>query len=146
LRAFVERLDLFLAELPGHFRYAVEIRNQEFLEREYFDCLRGHRVAHVFNAWARMPELNRQLAIPQSITTDFVVSRALLRRGRPYEQAVELFSPYRDIQDANPEVRASLRELIDRARESRRAAYIYVNNRLEGNAPATIMAIAENPS
>jgi hypothetical protein len=63
--------------------------------------------------------------------------------ARPYEQAVQLFSPYRDIQDPNPEVRASLRELIDRAREARRAAYIYVNNRLEGNAPATIMSIVE---
>ena len=52
-------------------------------------------------------------------------------------------SPYREIQDPNPEVRASLRELIDRARESRRAAYIYVNNRLEGNAPATIMGIVD---
>ena len=71
------------------------------------------------------------------------MSRALLRRGRPYEQAVKLFSPYRDIQDPNPEVRASLRELIDRARESRRAAYIYVNNRLEGNSPATIMGIVD---
>jgi hypothetical protein len=79
-----------------------------------------------------MPELKDQLAIPESVTADFVVSRALLRRGRPYEQAVKLFSPYTKIQDPNPEVRASLRELIERARETRRAAYIYVNNRLEG--------------
>ena len=121
----------------------MEVRNEEFLDPDYFRCLSSHRVAHVFNAWARMPELKDQLAIPESITTDFVISRALLRRGRPYEQAVQLFSPYRDIQDPNAEVRASLRELIDRAREARRAAYIYVNNRLEGNAPATIMSIVE---
>ena len=143
VRAFVERLDPFLAQLPREFRYAVEVRNEELLEDDYFACLRSHQMAHVFNAWARMPELKDQLAIPQSVTADFVVSRALLRRGRPYEQAVKLFSPYRDIQDPNPEVRASLRELIDRARESRRAAYIYVNNRLEGNAPATIMGIVD---
>jgi hypothetical protein len=31
--------------------------------------------------------------------------------------------------------------LIEQARETRREAYVYVNNRLEGNAPATIMAI-----
>jgi uncharacterized protein YecE (DUF72 family) len=140
-REFVERLDPFLAELPRPFRYAVEVRNEEFLVGEYFACLRSHGVSHVFNAWARMPELKVQLAMPDSVTADFVVSRALLRRGRPYEQAVKLFSPYSSIQDPNPETRASLRELIDRARESRRAAYIYVNNRLEGNAPATIMAI-----
>jgi uncharacterized protein YecE (DUF72 family) len=142
---FLERLDPFLAALPRQFRYAVEIRNDEFLEAEYFRCLRSHQVAHVFNAWARMPELKDQLAIPESITADFIVSRALLRRGRPYEQAVKLFSPYTKIQDPNPEVRAALRELIERARESRRAAYIYVNNRLEGNAPATIMAVVGEP-
>lgn len=141
VREFLELLDPFLARLPPQFRYAVEVRNEELLEPDYFRCLTSHRVAHVFNAWARMPELKDQLAIPGSITTDFVISRALLRRGRPYEQAVELFSPYRDIQDPNPDTRVSLRQLIDRAREARRAAYIYVNNRLEGNAPATIMSL-----
>jgi uncharacterized protein YecE (DUF72 family) len=145
VREFLELLDPFLGTLPRQFRYAVEIRNEEFLDSEYFRCLRSHRVAHVFNAWARMPELKDQLAIPESITADFVVSRALLRRGRPYEQAVKLFSPYTKIQDPNPEARAALRELIERARESRRAAYIYVNNRLEGNAPATITAIVDEP-
>jgi uncharacterized protein YecE (DUF72 family) len=145
VREFLERLDPFLAALPRQFRYAVEIRNEEFLEAEYFDCLRSHGVAHVFNAWARMPELKDQLAIPESITTDFIVSRALLRRGRPYEQAVKLFSPYMRIQDPNPAVRAALRDLIERARETRRAAYIYVNNRLEGNAPATILSVVGDP-
>jgi uncharacterized protein YecE (DUF72 family) len=143
VREFVELLDPFLAALPRHFRYAVEIRNEEFLGPEYFDCLRGHGVAHVFNAWARMPELKDQLAMPGSFTADFVVSRALLRRGRPYAQAVQLFAPYTKIQDPNPEARAGLRELIERAREARRAAYIYVNNRLEGNSPGTISAVID---
>ena len=141
VREFVELLDPFLAALPRHFRYGVEIRNAEFLEPEYFQCLRSHQVAHVFNGWARMPELKDQLAIRESITADFVVSRALLRRGRPYEQAVKLFAPYTRIQDPNPEARAAIRDLIEQARETRREAYVYVNNRLEGNAPATIMAI-----
>jgi uncharacterized protein YecE (DUF72 family) len=140
---FLELLEPFLAALPRHFRYAVEVRNEEFLDAAYFRCLRNQGVAHVLNAWARMPELREQLAIPESITADFIVSRALLRRGRPYEQAVKLFSPYTRIQDPNPEVRQSLRALIGRARESRRAAYIYVNNRLEGNAPATILAVVD---
>ena len=142
VREFVERLDPFLAALPPRYRYAVEIRNEEFLERDYFDCLRAHGVAHVFNAWARMPELGEQIAIPEAVTAGFTVSRALLRRGRRYEDAVRQFSPYTEIQDPNPETRAALRELIERARQARRSAYIYVNNRLEGNAPATIMAIA----
>jgi uncharacterized protein YecE (DUF72 family) len=140
---FVQALDPFLGGLPRGFRYAVEIRNSGFLRPEYFACLTNHNVAHVFSAWSRMPELRRQIAIPQAVTADFIVSRALLRFGRMYEQAVETFQPYREIQDPNPEARESLKELIRRAREQRREAYIYVNNRLEGNAPLTIEAIVD---
>ena len=69
--------------------------------------------------------------------------RALLRQGRAYEDAVQQFSPYDKVRDENPEARESLRKLIQRMREERRAAYIFVNNRLEGNAPETIRAVIE---
>lgn len=139
--AFAADLDKFLSALPQIFRYAVEIRNPNFLVSEYFDCLRTHGVAHVFNAWTRMPELELQLRLPQAFTTDFTVCRALLRRGRSYEEAVRMFQPYDRIQDPHPEVRAALRSLIQRTRQARQTAYIFVNNRLEGNAPETIRAI-----
>ena len=140
---FLERLDPFLAKLPPEFRYAVEIRNPDFLERDYFRSLRSHNVAHVFNAWSRMPELRHQMAIPESFTADFIVSRALLRQGRSYEEAVQVFSPYTEVKDPNPAVRASLREMIRIAQDKQTTAFLFVNNRLEGNAPATIIAITE---
>src|SRR5579864_545332 len=97
-REFVSVLDPFLASLPDGFRYAVEIRNQEFLTPEYLACLQRHGIAHVFNAWTRMPEISEQMKLPESYTADFTVARALLRRDRPYEQAVAKFSPYKEIQ------------------------------------------------
>jgi uncharacterized protein YecE (DUF72 family) len=139
--AFVEALDPFLASLPPTFRYAVEIRNEEFLMPEYFACLRHHGIAHVFNAWTRMPALADQILLPEIYTADFTVTRALLRRGRPYEDAVAKFQPYREIQDANPETREALRKVIAEAKERNQPAYIFVNNRLEGSAPGTIEAI-----
>lgn len=141
--AFAAALGPFLDRLPGGFRYAVEIRNPEFLTGEYFACLLRRNVAHVYNAWSKMPELAAQMALPESATADFVVSRALLRRERPYERAVELFAPYATVQDPNPEAREALRTLIQKARQQRMEAYLYVNNRLEGNAPGTILAIVE---
>jgi hypothetical protein len=60
----------------------VEIRDPDYLVKDYFSCLRSHGVAHVYNAWAKMPELQHQMAIPDSMTADFLVSRALLRQGR----------------------------------------------------------------
>jgi uncharacterized protein YecE (DUF72 family) len=140
---FVERLDPFLAKLPPVFRYAVEVRNPEFLEGDYFACLKARGVAHVYNAWARMPELRHQIAIPDSATADFQVCRALLRRGRVYEEAVEAFAPYREVQDPNPEARDSMRVLIGRARENKQFLFLFVNNRLEGNAPTTILSLVD---
>ena len=140
---FLGELDPFLARLPDGYHYAAEIRNQEFLHPDYFACLRNNGVAHVFNAWTRMPELAEQMQIPDAFTADFTVSRALLRKARAYEQAVEKFSPYREIQDPNPAARQAVRDLIARAKKRNQPAYIFVNNRLEGNAPQTIEAIVE---
>ena len=140
---FVEVLEPFLALLPHDFRFAVETRNQDFLVPEYFAALHRHRVAHVFNAWTRMPAIHEQMLMPEAFTADFTVVRALLRQGRPYEQAVEIFTPYREVRDPNPETRQSIREVIKLARDRREPSYIFVNNRLEGNAPGTIEAIID---
>lgn len=143
VEAFARDLDAFLARLNPQFRYAVEIRNREFLDAPYFDTLRRHHVAHVFNAWTRMPELKIQTAIPEAYSADFTVSRALLRAGRTYEQAVKTFEPYTHVQDPDPAARDALRELIDRALKKHQTTFVFVNNRLEGNAPATLAAVAD---
>ena len=143
---FFAELDAFLAKLPTGWRYSVEVRNPEFLEPLYFAILQEHGVAHVYNAWNRMPPLEKQVAIPESHTANFSVVRGLLRAGRAYEQAVALFSPYEQIQDENPEARDSMRELIREAKRRREALYLFINNRLEGNAPTTMLAITEPES
>jgi uncharacterized protein YecE (DUF72 family) len=142
-REFVAGLGPFLKLLPPSFRYSVEVRNRSYLVPAYFDCLAERQVAHVFNAWTKMPPLAEHIAIPGALTADFTVVRALLREGRPYEQAVEQLSPYDQVRDENLEGREALRALIRRMREERRAALIFVNNRFEGNAPTTIQAITE---
>ena len=138
---FLADLDPFLQSLPGGWKYAVEIRNEEFLGGAYFNLLRTRGVAHVFNSWARMPPLHKQVAMPGAFTADFVVTRGLLRVGRPYETAVKLFAPYEDIQDPYPEARETIRRIIEHSRKRKQAAYLFINNRLEGNAPKTIDAI-----
>ena len=143
LSEFIGLLDNFLDQLPAGWRYAVEIRNPEFLAADYFECLRAHEVTHVYNAWARMPEIREQMNMAGSDTAETIVARALLRHGRPYEKAVEQFAPYRRVQEVNEPVRDALRELIDIAQVDGRTAFIFVNNRLEGNSPGTIVAITE---
>ncbi len=138
---FFAALDAFLGALPQGIQYAVEIRNPEFLSPPYFAILRDHGVAHVFNAWTRMPPIGEQLLLHESITADFVVARALLRPGRTYAVAVDTFSPYDRIQDKNPELRADLVALARTALNLRIPAYVIVNNRAEGCSPLTIAAV-----
>ncbi len=139
---FADRLDAFFSVLPRDGRYAVEIRNEEFLTPMYFAVLREHGVAHVFNSWTRMPPIGDQLDLPGSVPGGFIVARALLRTGRTYDEAVDAFAPYDRIQDPNPELRRDLVRLIARAVETRIPAYLLLNNRAEGSAPLTIAAIA----
>lgn len=139
---FVEALDSFLSALPSGFRFAVEVRNQELLVPTYFECLRAHHVSHVLNCWTRMPEPFIQMSLPGSMSADFIVCRALLRPGRSYEQAVRQFEPYTEIKEPYEPARRAIRELMHL--RSHQQVFIYVNNRLEGNAPLTIEAIMKD--
>lgn len=142
---FLQLLHRFLKRLPkDEVRYAVEIRNPEFLTQRYLSMLAHHGVAHVYNAWTKMPPLPEQVAMPEAHTANFAVSRALLRHGRPYEEAVASFAPYKSVQDPNPEVRTAIRDLVAYARSKKEKLYVFVNNRLEGNAPLTIQSIVSD--
>lgn len=138
---FLDLLDRFLHNIGKNFRMAVEIRNAELLIPAYFDRLRQHGVAHVYSAWARMPDLPVQLALPGSKTADFTVCRALLKRGRTYEEAVSKFEPYSELREPYMPAREGLRELVHIDSSAPLPRMIFVNNRLEGNAPTTIEAI-----
>ncbi len=144
LRSFLNELAPLLDVLPRTFRYSVEIRNREFLEPEYFQVLRESNVAHVFNAWTRMPTVSAQMGIPDAFTADFTVTRALLKMGQKYETAVQNYSPYEAIREPNPEVRDAMRHLLIRAKQQSEPAFIFVNNRLEGFAPGTIEAVVDS--
>jgi len=135
---FLDSLDRFLRSIPRVFRIAVEVRNPELLVSAYFELLRRHGAAHVYSAWTRMPDLPVQMAIPGSQTADFIVCRALLRRGRPYAQAVEKFEPYTELREPYVPAREGLRELTRAESAFPKMRMIFVNNRLEGNAPGTI--------
>ncbi len=139
---FADRLDQFFGKLPPEGRYAVEVRNAEYLTPAYFAVLREHDVAHVFSSWTRMPSIGMQLELPGSLTAGFLVARALLRPGVYYADAVDAFAPYDRIRDPNPELRNDLVRLVEAAEQLRIPAYILVNNRAEGSAPLTIAAVA----
>ena len=143
-RDFVADLDRFFDHLPAGWPYAVEMRNRHWLQPEYFECLRKHRVTHVFNSWDAMPPVGEQMALPGSRTNqELVAARFLLKPGRRYEEAVKAFQPYDRTKEVNEEARKAGADLIKEGKsaETTRKTLIFVNNRLEGNALETIAAM-----
>jgi uncharacterized protein YecE (DUF72 family) len=145
-RDFIADLDKFLERLPKGWPYGVEMRNRNWLKPEYFECLARHRATHVFNSWEAMPPVGEQMALPGSRTNPaLVAARFLLKPGRKYEEAVKAFEPYDRLKEENPEARAAGKALIaeGQAVGPKRRTFVFVNNRLEGNAISTIAAMPE---
>jgi uncharacterized protein YecE (DUF72 family) len=143
---FVADLDKFLGALSTGWPYAVELRNKDWLQPDYFQCLARHSVAHVFNSWQAMPPVSEQIAIPGSQTNpSLTAARFLLVPGRKYEVAVKIFEGYKMVKERNDDARAAGAKLIadGKAEAGKKKTMIYVNNRLEGNALETIDAMLE---
>jgi len=123
------------------------MRNKHWLKPEYFGCLARHGVAHVFNSWDAMPPVSEQMALAGSRTNpNLCAARFLLKPGRKYEEAVKTFQPYDKVKEPNAEARAAGKALVaeGEAAGPERKTFIYVNNRLEGNAPETINAMVSD--
>lgn len=142
-RQFIDALDDFFEQLPRDWQYGVELRNRSWLHEDYFGVLAKHGVAHIFNQWQRMPPVSDQLTLPGSQTTDFTGARFLLTPGRKYQEAVDAFSPYDRIQAVDTDARQAAADLVRQslAHAAARPSVLYINNRLEGNAIETIIAI-----
>ncbi len=148
-RDFVAALDSFLAKLPANWPFGVEVRNPSLLNPVYFGMLRKHKVTHILNSWQRMPPIPEQLQLFDAHQSSAcVAARLLLQPGHSYTEAVRAFSPYAHAIDPYPAVREAAALLITRGLDKQNGlrTYIYVNNRLEGNAPETIWAILDRAS
>jgi hypothetical protein len=89
------------------------------------------------------------MGLPGSRTNpDLTAARFLLKPGRKYEEAVKTFQPYGKVKEPYPDAREAGKALIVQGErcEPRQNTYIYVNNRLEGNALETIDAMLDPAS
>ena len=94
-----------------------------------------------------MPPVSEQMALAGTRTNPgLTAARFLLKPGRKYEEAVKTFQPYDAIKEENPEARAAGRALVaeGKAAGPQKRTFIFVNNRLEGNALGTIAAMMQS--
>jgi hypothetical protein len=93
-----------------------------------------------------MAPVGEQMGMPGSRTNpNLLTARFLLKPGRKYDEAVKTFQPYDKVKEKNPDARAAGKALIAEGKSAGpdRKTFIYVNNRLEGNALETIDAMLD---
>lgn len=90
-----------------------------------------------------MPSVSEQMAMPGSQTNrKLITARFLLKPGRKYEEAVMTFQPYDKVKEPNPEAREAGKALVSAGTDAASCKiFVYVSNRLEGNALETIGAM-----
>ncbi len=136
---FMERLDRFLADLPGDRTYAVEIRNPAWVTPAFADLCREHDAALVTVDRAWMPHADELEKTMDPVTGGLAYVRLL-----------------GDRQEIEKLTRTWEKEVVDRSGRLRRWAgflarmlerevptVVYVNNHYAGHAPATVERLIE---
>ena len=132
--AFTDRLVPFLKKLPTGRKFAIELRNKEWLDAEFADLLRQHEVALVLQDLPYMPgpaELTQKF---DPITADWTYIRWLGDR-----KGIEMQTMKWDktVVDRTSQL-SSWVDFCYQIRKRGIMVYGYANNHYAGHAPATI--------
>jgi len=136
---FLARLKPFLATLPRGYKFAVEIRNKNWIDVRFADTLRerGVAMALIDQSWVPRPwEFKKDFDV---LTADFAYVR-LLGDRKGIEEITKTWDTV--VVDR----RADLRTWRDYCRKIQRRGvtlYVYINNHYAGCAPATAETFLE---
>ncbi len=136
---FLARLVPFLKGLPKGYRFALEIRNKQWLTVEFFDLLREHQVAYALIDQAWMPRPSELFEKLDPITTDFTYVR-LLGDRKEIERVTKTWR--RRLLTRTGEVQEWVkyrRQIVQRGVK----VYVYANNHYAGHGPATVRLFQE---
>ena len=135
---FTARLQPFLKKLPKGYKFAVEIRNKNWLDASFADLLRVYGVALAVIDQAWMPTIDEVTSNLDPITADFCYVRWLGDR-----KGIELQTKVWDktIIDRRPALIKWVKFLHSILHKT--DIYAYANNHYAGNGPATVELFTE---
>ncbi|EMN1930358.1 DUF72 domain-containing protein [Burkholderia ambifaria] len=149
--ALIDRLSAFFAALPplpldaDGTRYAIEIRDACLLTPRFIRALAALGVRYCVGLHARMPDPLRQAAALALLDGDApgpLIVRWSLHGGFKYEQAKAKYEPFDKLVDEDPATRSALAELAARYALAGQPVIITINNKAEGSAPLSCVALA----
>jgi uncharacterized protein YecE (DUF72 family) len=134
LESFLERLKPFLASLPSHIHWAVEIRNKNWLKPSFYQLLRDHRIAYTLIDQAWMPSIQQILKTGDPLTADFAYIRWLGDR-----KGIEAITTRWDavVLDRAADLQQWVIP-VQTFRKQGKVVYGFFNNHYSGHAPASL--------
>lgn len=147
----IERLHRLLCSIPDLKNkapdsvVAVEVRDPQWLTREFVDALRDTRATYCMGLHAKMPRIAEQLPILRALWPGPLVCRwnlNPLHGAYGYEDAEQQYEPYDRIQDPDIETRHALARVIAGTVGAGQNAYVTLSNQAEGCSPLSTVELA----
>jgi uncharacterized protein YecE (DUF72 family) len=131
---FLGRLTPFLKKLPHDNKFAIEIRNKDWLDAGFADLLRDHGVALVLQDRSWMPGPNELTKKFDPITADWTYIRWLGDR-KGIEEITKTWN--KTVVDRTDQL-SSWVDFCDKTTKRGVTVYAYANNHYAGFGPATV--------
>lgn len=155
LTRFLEALPALPAGADGRGpRYAVEVRNREFIAPAYAAALARNGAVHCLNVHPRMPtvvEQSRQLeqgraaaGLGATPRVPLTVLRWMLHPTQEYEAARDRYFPFNKLVDPDAANRAAVVDEVCAALARGDDMLVIANNKAEGSAPCTLARLGED--
>ncbi len=138
--------DLFTAvvpALPAGSLVALELRDAELLTPALAALLRAHGVRACLGLHDRLPAIDAQLPMQRATWPGDLVCRWNLQRGQRYAQARDRWAPFDRLQAPDLPTRTTLARVIAGTLNAGHRAFVTINNKAEGSAPLSVVALAE---
>jgi uncharacterized protein YecE (DUF72 family) len=139
---FADRLQRFLQALPRGPLYAVELRTSGLLSAQYAAAIADTGACHCVSVHPTMPSVERQLAAADYNRAPATVVRWMLGGHQEYEAARDRYQPFDRIVDPDPQTRTAIARECVAALGRGRPAFVIINNKAEGSAPLSVLALA----
>lgn len=136
LPEFIDRVESFVESLDKKFVYGIEIRNPNYLNKNYFSFLERNNLAMVFLQGYYMPPVWQLF----SEHKEKINSTAIIRLHGPDRSGIEKKTGgnWDQIIEPRDEELNKVAEMINYLKTKKVDLYVNVNNHFEGSAPLTI--------
>jgi uncharacterized protein YecE (DUF72 family) len=140
---FATLLRRFFDRVSRDFAYAIELRDQTLLGREYAQVLDDYQISHVLNYWERMPDLLSQYESLGGQVGKQGVVRLLIPPGQRYSDRKRKLDPFDKLVDPQPRMRQQVLSIVEAFAKRRAPLFVIVNNKAEGSSPLTVRELAK---